>query len=590
MKSFHGKLLRIDLNSKSYREETIPAEILKRYLGGKGLGSYLLLKNVAARIDPLSPANRLIFAVGPATGTRMPGASRYGLYSKSPLTGGYAESYAGGRVAPKIKAAGYDAIILEGRAQGPIILEISDRGVNFYPAGDIWGKDTYAAEDAAKDRTGASEAQAAAIGPAGENMVRFACVENNYWRSAGRCGLGAVMGSKNVKAVVFHGQKLPPVADEALLKKFITDLLSASKELPAVKNYRKYGTPQMVALLNTAQAFPTRYWSRGTLPGWEKISGEALITDGNLDVKPKSCPHCFLACGKLTTIKTGPHAGLKIEGPEYETIYAFGGLCCIDRLEDIIYLNDLCDRLGLDTISAGNLVALAMEARERGFKPEFPAYGDASGAARLLEEMAYRKGPGAVLADGIIPAAKALNLEDIAIHVKGLEPAGYDPRVLKGMGLGYATSARGACHLRATFYKPELAGIISPAATEGKASLYIEYEDRLTIFNTLINCVFYRDMLQWPELQTLIKALTGWDYTVAELRQTANEIITMTRTFNVSAGLGKKSDLLPGRMHSEPLPETGALLTEAELLKMRQEYYSLRGWNQDNQLVTAGKE
>ncbi|MCL6561185.1 MAG: aldehyde:ferredoxin oxidoreductase, partial [Firmicutes bacterium] len=250
MKGFYGKLLRVDLGSQTFQEEPVPQEVLKRYLGGKGLGSYLLLKNVAAGIDPLSPENKLIFVAGPATGTRVPGSSRYGVYSKSPLTGGYAESYAGGKVAPKMKAAGYDAMILEGRAKEPVLLEISDRGIKFYPAGDLWGKETYAAEDAALERVGVPGAQAVVIGPAGENLVRLACVENNYWRSAGRGGLGAVMGSKNVKAVVFHGQSLPPVADEAALKQFISDLVRTGKDLPAAKNYKKYGTPMMVSLMN----------------------------------------------------------------------------------------------------------------------------------------------------------------------------------------------------------------------------------------------------------------------------------------------------------------------------------------------------
>lgn len=577
LNGFFGKLLRVDLRSQTYQAETIPPEILKRYLGGKGLGSYLLLNNVPALIDPLSPENKLIFVVGPAAGTRVPGSSRYGIYSKSPQTGGYAESYAGGKVAPKIKATGYDAIILEGRAKEPVLLEISDQGIKFYPAGDLWGKETYATEDAAKERVGIPDAQAVVIGPAGENLVRLACIENNYWHSAGRGGLGAVLGSKNVKAVVFHGQAVAPVADEAMLKKFISDLVNTGKDLPAVKNYRKYGTPMMVSLLNTFKAFPTRYWSRGVLEGWEKISGEALIN--NFRVTPKSCPNCFLACSKLTEVTSGTRAGIKIEGPEYETIYAFGGLCCIDRLEDIIYLNDLCDRLGMDTISAGNLVSLAMEARDRGLNTGFPAYGDAEGAGKLLKELACRKGQGAVLSDGIVQASKALNLEDIAIHVKGLEPSGYDPRVLKGVGLGYATSARGACHLRATFYKPELAGIISPESIDGKAALYIEYEDRLTVFNTLILCVFFRDMLQWSELQVLIKALTGWDYSAEELRQTANDIITMTRRFNLREGIGKEYDTLPSRLFKQSLPETRASLTEAELAYMLQEYYTLRGWD-----------
>lgn len=579
LNGFYGKLLRVDLDRHAYREEQIPEEILKRYLGGKGLGTYLLLKNVDQSADPLSSENKLIFTVGPATGTRMPGSSRHGLYGKSPQTGGYAESYAGGRVAPKIKAAGYDAIILEGKSEKPVFLEVSDKYIRFHPAGDLWGRDTYFTEDEVKRRVGVPKAEAVVIGPAGENLVRFACVENNYWRSSGRGGMGAVLGSKNVKAVVFHGSKSPPLADEETFNSFVKNLIVSSKDLPGVKNYKKYGTPQMVALLNSAKAFPTRYWSRGVLEGWEKISGEALVN--NFKVVPKTCPGCFMSCGDLTSIETGPRAGLTLEGPEYETIYAFGGLCCIDRLDDIIYLNDICDRLGIDTITGGNLVALAMEARERGLDKGFPAYGDADGAAKLLEEMACRKGAGAVFSDGIIAASGALNMTDAAVHVKGMEPPGYDPRVLKGMGLGYATSARGACHLRATFYKPELTGVISPSAVEGKAALYIEYENRLTIFNTFINCTFYRDLLQWQELQLIIKVITGWDYSVEELQRMANEIITMTRLFNLKNGLGKESDALPRRLFRQSLPETGATLKEEELEYMLKDYYLLRGWDEE---------
>lgn len=576
LNAFYGKLLRVDLTGKTYREESIPQETLKRYLGGKGLGTYLLLNNVPQGADPLSAENRIIFTVGPATGTVMPGSSRHGLYSKSPQTGGYAESYAGGKVAPQIKATGYDAIILEGRSEKPAFLEVSDKGVRFHQADDLWGKETYITEDKVKERVGIPSAQAVVIGPAGENLVRLACVENNYWRSSGRGGLGAVFGSKNLKAVVFHGSQKPSCADEKVLKGFVKNLIANSKDLPGVKNYKKYGTPQMVALLNSAKAFPTRYWSKGVLEGWEKISGEALIN--NFQVKPKTCPGCFMACGDLTTVTSGPRAGLTIEGPEYETIYAFGGLCCIDRMEDIIYFNDLCDRYGIDTISAGNLVALAMEARTRGINRDFPDYGDTEGAANLLADIAYRRGPGAVFSDGIVQAARALNLEDIAIHVKGMEPPGYDPRVLKGVGLGYATSARGACHLRATFYKPELSGMISPSAVEGKAALYIEFEDRLTIFNTLINCTFYRDLLQWDELQTIVKALTGWDYSVEEMRRMANEIVTMSHDFNLREGLGRASDNLPERLYRQKLPETGASITREEMDYMLGDYYSMRGW------------
>lgn len=583
---FHQKLLRVDLSTHSFSEEAIPVDILKKYLGGKGLGSYFLLKNVLPGTDPLGPGNKLIFVTGPAAGTKMIGASRYGAFSKSPLTGGYAESYSGGKVAPAIKSTGYDVIILEGRAQNPVYLEITGGGVFFHDARDLCGKDAYATEEEVLSRVNVTGARAVVIGQAGENLVRIACMQNDFWRSAGRGGLGAVLGSKNVKAVVFHGQTPTVAADENLLRQFTADLITKNKNHPSVKNFRTYGTPVMVSLLNNIRAFPTRYWSLGTLPGWENISGEFMLE--NYSVKPKSCPNCMLNCGKLTTVRSGPREGLKIEGPEYETIYSFGGLCCIGNLADIIYLNDICDRLGLDTISAGNLVALAMEAREKGLRKDFPAYGDVEGAAQLLEEMALRRGSGAVLADGIKRASAALGLEDIAVHVKGMEPAGYDPRVLKGVGLGYATSSRGACHLRATFYKMELSSQIAPEEVKGKAGLYIDMENRLTIFNTLILCVFYRDILQWPELQVLIKALTGWEYTIEEFQEMANSIITLTRLFNYREGFDIKDDRLPLRLHTQPLPETNSRFTWEELDYMLHDYYSLRGWDSNGRPQDTG--
>lgn len=579
MKGFYGKLLRIDLAAKHYQTEPLPAEVLSKFLGGKGLGSYLLLQNVEGSCDPLSPENSLIFTVGPATDTEMMGASRYGIYSKSPLTGGYAESYGGGRVASAIKKTGYDAIILQGASDTPIFLEISDQGVKFHDASKLWGMCTYDAQDAVIDMVGLKDAQAVVIGPAGEKLVKFACVENNYWRSAGRTGMGAVMGSKNIKAVVFHGNARCDVANSQLLKQYVSKLRAACKDNPGVKNYQKYGTPVMVALLNTVGAFPTRYWSRGRLNGWEKISGDALLEQ--FQVKARACPRCALACGKLTTIKSGPRAGLQIEGPEYETIYSFGGLCCIEQLDDILYLNDLCDRLGMDTITCGNLVAFVMEAVERGKLKEGPRYGDVAGAAQLVQQIARREGLGSILAEGIIRASKEFGMEDVAVHVKGMEPAGYDPRVLKGMGLGYATSARGACHLRATFYKPELAGIIDPGTIEGKAKLYVEYENRLTIFNTLILCVFFRDLVLWENLQTLIKAITGREYSETELQQMGNDIITLTRLFNLKAGIGKEADVLPKRWHTEPIAEKGSVITEQEFNTMLKEYYTLRNWDEE---------
>ncbi len=576
MHGFFGKLLWIDLTQESYREETIPGEILERYLGGKGLGSYLLLQHLVPGTDPLGPENKLIFTPGPTSDSPMLGVSRYGVFSKSPQTGLYAESYSGGRVAPVMKRTGYDAIILAGKAKAPVYVEISDSGVTFRSAARLWGLDTYATEDAVLQEVGVKGAQAVVIGPAGENLVKFACIENNYWRSAGRTGLGAVMGSKLVKALVFHGQASCEVADPEGLQKFVRVFREKSLANPGAKAYREYGTPMMVALMNSNGVFPTRYWSQGTFESWEKISAEYLVD--NLEVKPRACTRCVFACGKLSTVKQGRHAGLTVEGPEYETIYAFGGLCCIDSMEEIVYLNDLCDRLGMDTISAGNLVALAMEARERSQLADGPAYGDPEGAAKLLREIAARQGRGSLFADGIVAASRALGLEDLAIHVKGLEPPGYDPRLLKGMGLAYATSTRGACHLRATFYKPELAGMIDRETVQGKAELFVEFENRLTIFDTQILCRFMRDLLPWEDLQELIRCTTGRNYTMQELQKMANSIVTLTRDFNLREGCGRKQDTLPKRFFRETIGDPEKNLRPEELEFMVDEYYRIRGW------------
>lgn len=578
MKGFYGKLLRINLSEKSYMVEEIPAEVLKKYLGGKGLGSYLLLNNVPAGTDPLGPDNKLIFTTGSAAGTIVPGASRYGIYSRSPLTGLYAESYSGGKVAPVMRRTGYDAIIVEGAAAAPVYLEVSDKSVVFRDAAHLWGMETYATEDAVLAEVNNPDAQAVVIGPAGEKLVHFACVENNYWRSAGRTGMGAVMGSKKVKAMVFYGEAKCEIADPELLKEAVGRVRDKTKDNPGVKAYQTYGTPVMVGVMNGAKAFPTRYWSEGSFDRWQEINGDAH--QQRFQVKARSCPQCFLACGKDTVVTEGEHAGLRVEGPEYETIYSFGGLCLIDRLDEILYLNDICDRLGIDTITAGNLAGLVMEAGQRGKLDYKLAYGDAKGVAKLLQDMASRTGLGQDLANGIKYFSEKWGLEDIAVHVKGLEPAGYDPRVLKGMGLAFATSTRGACHLRATFYKPELAGMIDPSTTDGKAELFIQFENRLTIFNTFILCVFFRDLYQWEDLIPIIKACTGWEYTQQELEKMANDIVTLTRQFNAREGATKQSDTLPPKLFNEPINDGKNIITREEMQILVDDYYRLRGWDE----------
>lgn len=576
MKGFFNRLLRIDLSKKTATPESLPDAILRSYLGGKGLGSYLLVKENPPRVDPLTSENRLIFSLGPLADTPFYGSSRFAVFTKSPQTGIYSESYSGGKITNAISRTGYDAIVIQGRSKEPVFLEISDEEVLFHPANSLWGKETYEAEEALLKTVGKKGAGALVIGPAGENLVKFAVIEIERWRSLGRAGIGAVLGSKRLKGIVFHGRKRREVADPALLKRLSEAFKERVKDHEVVQIYKKYGTPMLVSIMNTIGAFPTRYWSQGTLEGWEGISAESLRE--RCEVRSSACPHCFMACGKVSRVKQGRHQGLQIMGPEYETIYAFGGLCMVKSIEEIIYLNDLCDRLGMDTITAGNLAAFAIEASQKGKIREKLRYGDVDGIAEILRKIAYRRGIGKVLSEGVRHAASVWGMEEEAIHVKGLEPAGFDPRVLKGMGLAYATSDRGACHLRATFYKSELSGQIDPEQIKGKARLFIDYEDKMNLFDGLILCRFYRDLITWDDLEEILRAACGLSLNKKALKTIASNILSLAREFNRQEGVTKRDDRLPRRFFREVLQETGKSIRPDEMEAMIKEYYQLRGW------------
>ena len=580
MYGFYGRFLKVDLTDRKYDIVTLPDTVLLKYLGGKGLASYLLYSMNPEGVDPLSPDNCLIFATGPITNSMIWGSSRYGVFTKSPQTGFYSESYAGGKVPEAIDSAGFDAIVFTGKNKRPAVIVLEPEGVEFHDATDIWGMDTYETENTVNGKfcKGATKSGAVVIGPAGENLVRFAVIENDYWRSAGRTGVGTVMGSKNLKAIVFKGDKKRRLFNEKQVRTFSKELAAESKNNPVVQAYKKMGTPMMVESVNKIKAFPTRYWSEGFFDKWKNISAEALHNQCN--VQPRACAKCFIACGRMTTVLNGRHAGLKIEGPEYETIFAFGGLCMIDSIEEIAYLNDICDSLGMDTISAGNLCGFTIEAARRK-KIDFKIdYGDVDAIAGLLKNIATRQGIGDVLAHGIRHAAQIWNMEDMAVHVKGLELPGYDPRVLKGSGLAFATADRGACHLRATFHNPEIKGMIAPEIIKGKAELLIDFEDRLTLMDTLILCRFYRDMYPWERLGEVIEMTTGQKQDKAALRKRAAEISTLIRCFNIREGLKPEDDNLPKRFYKEIL-KTGHRIKKQELGTMLQDYYNLRGWHKN---------
>lgn len=582
MYGFYNALLKIDVTAKSIERQELQDDLLAKYLGGKGLATHLLLQLNPPGVDPLGPDNHLIITTGPVAATRVWGSCRYGVFTKSPQTGFYAESYSGGTVAEYIAATGFDAIVIHGCSEEPIWLEIADNTILFHPADELQGLETYATEDWVKEwmrqnRPENPQCGVSVVGPAAENWVSFALIENDYWRSAGRTGAGAVMGSKNIKAIAFRGSSKAEAAEPDTIAAFANQLAQESRTNPGVKAYKTHGTPMMVDLLNEMKAFPTRYWAKGQSEHRESINAAALHE--RCEVKPHACRKCFMACGRLSTVKEGKHKGLTVEGPEYETIYAFGGLCEVDNIEDILYLNDVCDRLGMDTITAGNLAGLAIEAARQGRIDLGLDYGDTSAIAELLHDIAYRRGHGAVLADGIKVAAAQWGMADQAIHVKGLEPPGYDPRVLKGMGLSYGTSDRGACHLRATFYKPEIAGMIDPDQIEGKSEMFAEWEDRLTFFDALILCRFYRDMYQWDELATMVQGTTGLELDADDMRAIARRITDNTRLFNLREGLTPEDDKLPKRFSKEVLPEAGKVISEEDMQVLLQNYYKVRGWD-----------
>ena len=576
MDGLYNKILHINLSQRSFEEEIVGDEIYQEYLGGKGLGTYLLLNNTKTGVDPFSEDNVLIFAIGPTTDTIVWGSSRFAVFTKSPLTGLYAESYSGGKVAEPMSRTGYDAIVIKGASKDPIYLEISDTEVKFHNASHIWGKDTHETEDIIGQEVGVKDAGVAVIGPAGENLVRFALIQSDRWNSIGRTGAGAIAGSKKLKGIAFYGNKKKKIAKPDLLNEFRNQITEVSKTDKGVAAYRAMGTLQMVPLMNKGGGFPTKYWTLGTYPKWQNLTRDAL--GEKCEVTHRTCPRCFVACEQAGKVLEGRHKGLKVK-PEYETVNSFGGICLIDDIREILYLNDICNSLGMDTITAGNLSGFTIEASHRkdiGIKIE---YGDVDAIADLLKKTARKEGIGAVLAEGIKHASREWGLEDLAIHVKGLEPPGYEPRAFKGMGLGYAVSDRGACHLRATFYKPELAGMIAPEAVEGKAEMFIWWEDKMTFMDMLIVCRFYRDLYTWERMSTMVEAITGMKLDEKRIREMASNITNKAREFNLREGMKREDERLPKRLLEEPLKDSGKTLPQTEFDKMLSDYYEIKGWS-----------
>jgi len=576
MNGVFGKILNIDCGAGRCMEEAVEDPIYEQYLGGKGLSSFLLLKKNPPGIDPLSSRNKLILATGPANGFPVWGANRYAAFTKSPLTGIYSEAYSGGKAFLHIARTGYDAFVFDGTCDDWKYIEVDNGNVDFKDAAFLLGKDSLESEKILKEKYKGQKAGILTIGPAGENLVKFAYINNDFGRCLGRTGVGAVMGSKKIKAMVFIGDREKKAADKDVLKEFWKKQSELGLKHPVFKAYRKLGTPMMVDITSTVEAFPSRYWQQGTVPHIDKINADALNEE--CEVKAGACTYCFISCNRFTTVKSGRHKGLRLDGPEYETIGAFGGLNMVEDIKEVAYLNDVCDRLGIDTITAGNVTAFAIEAYARGKSDFAVEYGDVDRIAELLRMTAYREGIGNLLAEGVRFAAKELGFEEMSIQVKGLEPPSFDPRYLKGMGLGFAISDRGACHLRTTFYKPELAGLIPPDKIEGKAAMLLDYEDRLAIYDTLILCRFFRDLFFWDELGQIVKGTMGLDLKEKDFRNIARNIALTIREFNLREGMTPEEDFLPDHFFKNPVGKNRSILNHKDFTRLVEDYYALRGY------------
>ncbi len=594
MYGWHHKLLRIDLTYQKYSIEDIDPKISKDYIGGRGVAIRYLYNEVNPQVDPFSPDNKLIFATGPLTATPAPTGNRYMVITKSPLTGALTNSNSGGDFPTWMKRTGFDIFIFEGTAPKPVYLWVNEDQIEIRSAEHVWGKDVHETTDILLEETD-PKAKVACIGPAGEKLALMAAIMNDKHRAAARSGVGAVMGSKNLKAVVCQGKMNPAMFDEAGMKELSVKI---SKEVGVdVKkgsNLRDYGTAYVPPVTNELGILPTRNLQTGVFEGVDNINGTSLKEKYLISHKP--CYRCPISCGRLTEVNEPGYEG-KGEGPEYETLASLGSSCGIDNLAAITKANYYCNELGLDTISTGMTIACAMEMYEKGYIPERDIgqplrFGDADAMISMVKKMGYREGFGDILAEGSFRMAARYGHPEIAITARKQEFPGYDPRGSQGMGLLYATSNIGASHMEGDLAYSEVFGVpekIDPLTTERKPELIKRFEDAFALIDAAGLCVFLsvryvfdKDVMLWPtRLTELVNLTTGANYTPEEIMISAERIYNLERLFLIAAGSGGNDDTLPYRMLNEPMPEGPAKGRVVDLDIMLPIFYEVRGWDEN---------
>ncbi|MEM2908509.1 MAG: aldehyde ferredoxin oxidoreductase family protein [Candidatus Hadarchaeales archaeon] len=601
-----GQILRVDLTKRKVLVERLPKELALNYLGGTGFAARILFDELEPGMDALDPENRLIFGTGPLTGTLWPTAGRWAVYAKSPLTDIWGESHCGGFFGAELKFAGYDMVIVQGRADEPVYLWIDDNEVQLLPARDLWGRNTTETTDMIRETLGDREIEVACIGQAGERLVRFACIMHNYQDAVGRTGMGAVMGSKRLKAVAVRGSRAVSVADDERFMQLAEEAHRRVLDQPQAREMTKYGTPLLVAYKSEIGELPTRNHQTGIFEGAQKLQADTIRA--KYFAKVRSCFGCCIMCKKVNRVQEGPYAGLISGGPEYEGIYSLGTNCGIDDFGAILKANQLCNLYGLDAISAGCVVAWLMECYERGLVSRQdcdglePTWGNHEVMVALIEKIAKREGIGDVLAEGSYRAAQRLGKgEEYVMHVKKLEISGQDGRTHRSVALTHAISVRGADHLRSLvtvdqlgyeetaakrYGRDKLPEVCDPYSERYKALVVKDAEDTFAIRDSLIVCWYscgWPPIFWMPDFAAVAAAATGVERfgKLEELYRIAQRICNLRRAFNVREGLDRRHDTLPKRFTHEPMPEGPGKGQVANLEIMLNEYYKLRGWSEN---------
>lgn len=600
---YWNKALRVDLSEMKCLEENISDSLLKELIGGSGIGTKVLYDEIGPDVKPFDEENRLIFALGPMQATNITGSAKFSVISRSPLTNIYADSSAGGNWGIELKKAGFDLLIIQGKANKPVYLWINNAQIEIRDASFVWGMDSYDSIDQIKKELGNKTISIATIGKGGENLIAIACIVFDKHSFAGRCGLGAVMGSKNLKAIAVKGTRKTPVANPERIRKLVKDLGKRVYENANKSGFRLHGTASAVLPLTKMGDVPIKYWMGDLWDGAEKISAPNYTEV--LNARPWPCAYCVLGCHRYITLSEPTKYACEGAGAEYETLGLMGNACLIDDVKALAKANDICNRYGLDTISAGSWVAFLMECYEKGLITSQDTHGmeikwgDADILIELIKQFGENKGIGSIFKEGIIKAAKEIGreAEEIAVHVKGLDLPAHDPRAFFSNYINYATGNRGGCHERGdpqkafdTLLLPEFGIDKHPDrfTLEGKASLTIAFQDYSALANSLTICKYmFLCGVTLTDMLEVFNATTGWGFSMGDMKIVGERINAFQRLINNRYfGVSRKDDKIPKRLYqaAKEGSRAGKASTFHEVELAIDEYYSLRGWDKKGNL------